>query len=102
MPELISPTKRFIWILMEEFTNLKMYPIPFNTSIIHGIVAENDAYVLRLSSIPDLTKIWDGSTVEIVPNKGHVETYFSCHSLFRNTIKNTLNKAKNFHLINNN
>lgn len=94
MSEIISPTKKFMWILMEEFTNLAMYPIPIDTSLVKSIVADEDAYVLRVPSIPDLAQLWPGTTVNILPKKGHVEAYFSSHSLFRETIRQALLNAE--------
>uniref|UniRef100_A0A914YPY6 Uncharacterized protein n=1 Tax=Panagrolaimus superbus TaxID=310955 RepID=A0A914YPY6_9BILA len=33
-------SKRFMWILMEEFTNLNKYPVPFEPSLVKAVIAE--------------------------------------------------------------
>lgn len=80
---------------MEEFTNLANYPVPVDPTLVRSIVAEKDAYVLRIPDIPNLLDIWPGSKVQILPNKGHVEAYFAEHGLFRKTIIDVLKDLKN-------
>lgn len=50
---------------MEEFTNIGMYPKPFDTSLVKNIIAEKDAYIVR-SSEPTMQDIWPGSCVEVI------------------------------------
>uniref|UniRef100_A0A914EL72 Uncharacterized protein n=1 Tax=Acrobeloides nanus TaxID=290746 RepID=A0A914EL72_9BILA len=47
-----SKAQELMWLLMEEFTNLKMYPLPKATNLVKAVNAETDAYVLR-DGIPD-------------------------------------------------
>uniref|UniRef100_A0A7E4ZU35 Hydrolase n=1 Tax=Panagrellus redivivus TaxID=6233 RepID=A0A7E4ZU35_PANRE len=80
-----SDAKRFMWILMEEFTNLGQYPTPKATSLIKAIIAEEDAYVIR-NDVPDLTEVWPGAQVQVIPGEGHVMAYIKNHSVFRKAI----------------
>lgn len=80
---------------MEEFTNLANYPVPIDTTLVRCIVAEEDAYVLRGPDIPNLIDLWPGAQVQILPKKGHIEAYFTDHSLFRKTIIDVLKDLKN-------
>jgi len=84
-----TPGKRFMWILMEEFTNLSNFPVPFEPSLVKAIIAEEDAYVIR-NDVPDLTDIWPGAHVKLVPGVGHVLAYLRNHSLFRQVISETM------------
>ena len=36
----VIDSKRFMWILMEEFTNLSKYPVPYEPSLVKAIIAE--------------------------------------------------------------
>lgn len=62
---------------MEEFTNLKMYPLPKATNLVKAVNAETDAYVLR-DSIPDFPDIWPGANVMVIPEYGHVYVFYVC------------------------
>jgi hypothetical protein len=75
---------------MSDFTDLSNYPMPKNTSLIRSIIAEGDAYVLRMKEIPDLAEIWPGSSVFVIPGAGHVSAYFGHHSMFRQAILDSI------------
>ena len=84
-----APGKKFMWILMEEFTNLSNFPVPYEPSLVKAIIAEEDAYVIR-NDVPDLTDIWPGAHVKLVPGVGHVLAYLKNHGLFRQVISETM------------
>ncbi|KAE9548160.1 hypothetical protein FO519_008628 [Halicephalobus sp. NKZ332] len=84
-----APGKKFMWILMEEFTNLSNFPVPFEPSLVKAVIAEEDAYVIR-NDVPDLTDIWPGAHVKLVPGVGHVLAYLRNHGLFRKAISETM------------
>ncbi|VDN58055.1 unnamed protein product [Dracunculus medinensis] len=83
--------KQFMYILMEEFTNIGMYPKPFDTSLVKNIIAEKDAYIVR-SSEPTMQDIWPGSCVEILKGVGHVTAYLTNHAIFRRSIVEMLHR----------
>ena len=49
----------FMHILMDECTHLVNYDIPFDTSMVHILTADDDAYVLR-DGVNDFKSIWSG------------------------------------------
>ncbi|VDN07927.1 unnamed protein product, partial [Thelazia callipaeda] len=86
-----SAAKSFMYVLMEEFTNLKHYPIPKDTRLVKNIIAENDGYIIR-KGVPTMQEVWPGSTVQVIKGLGHVEAYLVSHTLFRNCIREMLQK----------
>ncbi|KAK6105625.1 hypothetical protein QQG55_20975 [Brugia pahangi] len=86
-----SAAKCFMYVLMEEFTNLCNYPAPKDTRLIKNIIAENDGYVIR-AGVPTMQQVWPGTTVEIIKGMGHVEAYLASHTLFRRCIREMLRK----------
>uniref|UniRef100_A0AC34FY27 Abhydrolase domain-containing 18 n=1 Tax=Panagrolaimus sp. ES5 TaxID=591445 RepID=A0AC34FY27_9BILA len=54
-----------------------------------------DAYIIR-NDVPDLTDLWPGSHVKIIPRVGHVQAYFSMHNLFREVITETMEAARKY------
>lgn len=89
-----------MWILMDEFTNLARYPLPLDASLVRSVVAEKDSYVLRIPLIPDLATLWPGARVQVLPNKGHVEAYFTHHKQFQQSIIDVLHDMENYDDIN--
>lgn len=92
-PRPLSRVRKFMWILMEEFTNLGRYPVPLAPELVKSVVAEADAYILR-EDVPDFAEIWPGSSVHILPNRGHVQSFFLEHGLFRRTVLEMLAAAQ--------
>uniref|UniRef100_A0A914D714 Uncharacterized protein n=1 Tax=Acrobeloides nanus TaxID=290746 RepID=A0A914D714_9BILA len=80
-----SKAQELMWLLMEEFTNLKMYPLPKATNLVKAVNAETDAYVLR-DGIPDFPDIWPGANVMVIPEYGHVHAYLLSNHIFRSAI----------------
>jgi hypothetical protein len=70
-----------MWILMEEFTNLGNYPVPYDPTKVHFVLAEDDLYVPMPKDnpqlIPDIRQLWPGSNVTEVPNNGHLSAYLT-------------------------
>ncbi|MCP9264118.1 Abhydrolase domain-containing protein-2 [Dirofilaria immitis] len=83
--------RNFMYVLMEEFTNLSNYPTPKDTRLVKNIIAENDGYVIR-AGVPTMQQVWPGTTVEVIKGKGHIEAYLASHTLFRNCIREMLRK----------
>lgn len=71
--------------IMDECTHLRNYDVPFDPSLIHIVVAENDGYYPRegMAAIPD---IWPGAKVQYIQGKGHVSSYLTRQSVFRKAI----------------
>ena len=78
-------TVSFMRGVMDECTHLKNYDIPFDTSLICAVIAENDAYIRRdgIAALPD---IWPGCQIRVIKNAGHVSAAFSKQNEFRNAI----------------
>uniref|UniRef100_A0AC35FNZ6 Abhydrolase domain-containing 18 n=1 Tax=Panagrolaimus sp. PS1159 TaxID=55785 RepID=A0AC35FNZ6_9BILA len=88
-------SKRFMWILMEEFTNLSKYPVPYEPSLVKAVIAEEDAYIIR-NDVPDLSDLWPGSHIKIIPGVGHVQAYIQMHDVFREVITETMEAARKY------
>ena len=71
--------------IMDECTHLRNYDVPFDPSLIHIVVAENDGYYLRegMAALPD---IWPGAKVQYIQGKGHVSSYLTRQNVFRKAI----------------
>ncbi len=80
---------QFMRGIMDECTHLKNYSVPFDPSLIHIVVAENDGYQPR-DGIAALPEIWPGSKVKYIPGKGHVSSYLFKQDLFRQSIYDCL------------
>jgi len=94
-----SSAKRLMWTMMNNFTNLENYPKPKNTSLVRSVVAEDDAYVPRIKEIPELTDLWPGSAVHVLPRCGHISAYLRHHDVFRQEILHSLSLISNSSLI---
>ncbi|VDK43668.1 unnamed protein product [Anisakis simplex] len=88
--------KMFMYILMEEFTNLGNYPTPFDTTLVKNVIAEKDAYVVR-NGAPTLQQLWPGSNVEVLKGMGHVYAYLANHHIFRKCIIEMLNRSEHLY-----
>ena len=71
--------------IMDECTHLRNYDVPFDPSLIHIVVAENDGYYPRegMAALPDL---WPGAKVQYIQGKGHVSSYLTRQNVFRKAI----------------
>jgi len=71
--------------IMDECTHLRNYDVPFDPSLIHIVVAENDGYYPRegMAALPDL---WPGAKVQYIQGKGHVSSYLTKQNVFRKAI----------------
>lgn len=76
--------KDAIWFMrgmMDEFTHLKNFSVPFDPSLIIAVCAKSDGYVPRVG-ISKLEEIWPGVTIKYV-DTGHVGAYIWHRKLFR-------------------
>lgn len=55
---------QFMYILMEEFTNLGKYPKPIDPTLVKSVIAECDGYIVT-SGVPSLQELWPGAQVEV-------------------------------------
>lgn len=67
--------------IMDEFTHLKNFSIPVDTSLVISICANSDAYVPR-QGCSKLEDLWPGSTVRYL-DSGHVGAYLWYRKVFR-------------------
>ncbi|CAD5210342.1 unnamed protein product [Bursaphelenchus xylophilus] len=85
-------SKIFMWILMEQFTNLNQYPVPPRGDLATFVIAEDDAYIEQ-EGAPDIRDIWPQSKVVSLPHVGHVLGFLRNQSVFRQTLIQMLHKA---------
>lgn len=83
--------KQFMYILMEEFTNLGKYPKPVDPTLVKSVIAECDGYIVT-NGVPSLQEVWPGAQVEVLKDMGHFTAYFGNHSFFRRCIMEMLNR----------
>ncbi|KYB29747.1 protein ABHD18 isoform X2 [Tribolium castaneum] len=87
--------KEAIWFMrgmMDEFTHLKNFSVPYEPSLIIAVCAESDGYVPRVG-ISKLDEIWPGATIKYV-DTGHVGAYLWHRKLFRDCIIQAFERAK--------
>jgi len=87
-PRSIDPTRQFMNILMDEFTNLRNFPQPTDPRLVRCVVAEWDAYVPR-NEPDELIRLWPGAEVTVVPG-GHVTGFLNNRSVFLRKINEVL------------
>ncbi|KAI6203136.1 C4orf29-like protein [Aphelenchoides besseyi] len=90
-----SDVKRFMWILMDQFTNLEQFPVPVATNLVKFVVAEDDAYIERTGA-PDIRELWPGTEVLSLKNVGHVLGIFQHGHSFRRVILEMLQRTEQF------
>ena len=81
-------------LLMDEFTNLKNYPVPACPEAAVLVVASDDLYVTRPENdemIKDISEIWPGCEVRVV-NGGHISSYLTHNKSFRRAIHDAFDK----------
>lgn len=88
----LDQTRKFMWILMDQFTSLEQYPVIKHPELSKFVIAENDAYIER-EGAPHISDIWPGSQVISIPDVGHVLGFINHQAIFRKTIVEMLEKA---------
>lgn len=83
---------QFMRGVMDEFTHLSNFTVPYDTSLIIAVCAKNDAYVPR-DDVGSLEDIWPGAEVRFI-DTGHVAAYVLHHSLFRSCIKEGFERSR--------
>lgn len=75
-----------MWVLMEEFTNIRHYPVPrVPEGALRFVSAQWDEYVPRAAPhVPDVRTLWPQALVQEVPEVGHVWAYllYVLHFIF--------------------
>lgn len=82
----------FMRSIMDEFTHLKNFSTPYDTSLITAVCARADGYVPRVGC-SSLEEIWPGSTVHYL-DAGHVSAYILHRKFFRECIIEAFEKSK--------
>lgn len=83
---------QFMRGMMDECTHLKNFSVPYDTSLIIAICAKDDAYVPR-EGCTSLEEIWPGAEVRYL-DAGHVSAYVLHQKLFRSSIIEAFERAK--------
>lgn len=83
---------QFMRGMMDECTHLKNFSIPRDTSLITAVCAKEDAYVPR-DGCSSLEDIWPGANVKYL-DAGHVSAYVLHQKLFRSSIIENFERAK--------
>lgn len=83
-------TLDFMNYVMDEETHLRNFPPPVDPSLVHFVVAKNDAYIPRNNQTSP-SDIWPGCTVEYI-DSGHVGGSLKHQDVFRRVIWDTLRK----------
>ena len=81
-------------LLIDEFSNLKHYPVLACPEAAVVVVAKDDLYVTRPQGddmIDDISEIWPGCEVRVV-NGGHISSYLTHNHTFRKAIYDAFNK----------
>ncbi|XP_018335349.1 protein ABHD18-like [Agrilus planipennis] len=84
-----------VWFMigvMDEFTHLKNYSAPFDTSLVIAICAKSDGYVPR-DGCSRLEDLWPGATVRYL-DTGHVGAHIWYGKSFRQAITDAFEKVK--------
>ena len=98
-PPVKKEVLEFMHLLLEECTHMVNYDMPYDTSLVHVVAANDDCYVLR-DGVNDFTSIWPGCEVEYIKGQGHVSAFLFSQLKFRQTIMNTLDKMINKYQMN--
>ena len=87
-------TTLYMRLLIDEFSNLKNYPIVACPEAAIVVVAKSDLYVTRPEDddmIDDISEIWPGCEVRVVDG-GHISSYLTHNHTFRKAINDAFNK----------
>ena len=68
--------------VMDECTHLGNFSVPLDPSLVIIVAAEEDAYIPRHGVIP-LNKLWPGSEVRYLANRGHIAAFLLSNDVFR-------------------
>lgn len=82
--EMKKRNRESVWFmrgLMDEFTHLKNFSVPYDPSLVISVCAKSDGYVPRIG-ISNLEEIWPGATVKYI-DTGHVGAYIWHRKVFR-------------------
>ncbi|KAF5288142.1 hypothetical protein FQA39_LY15486 [Lamprigera yunnana] len=84
-----------VWFMkgiMDEFTHLKNFSPPIDTSLIIAICAKRDGYIPS-KGFSKLEEVWPSATIRYV-DSGHVGAYICYLSIFRHAILEAFERAK--------
>ena len=86
-------TTLYMRLLVDEFSNLKHYPVLACPEAAIVVVANSDLYVPRPveDDLPHIQEIWPGCEVRTV-NGGHISSYLTHNHTFRRAIKDAFDK----------
>lgn len=76
---------------MDQYTNLNRFSQPLRPDLAKFIISEHDAYIVR-TGVPEMSDIWPGCEVEIIPNAGHIQGMHAIHP----SLSNFLPRSKVF------
>ncbi|KAL8609188.1 hypothetical protein ACOMHN_062428 [Nucella lapillus] len=77
--------------VMDECTHLGNFSVPVDPRLIIIVAAQEDAYIPRHGVIP-LNKLWPGSEVRYLPNRGHIAAFLFHNDVFRKAIADSFNR----------
>uniref|UniRef100_U5EXN2 Protein ABHD18 n=1 Tax=Corethrella appendiculata TaxID=1370023 RepID=U5EXN2_9DIPT len=83
---------QFMRGMMDECTHLKNFSVPYDTSLIIAVCAKDDAYIPR-EGCSSLEDIWPGAEIRYL-DAGHVSAYVLHQKLFRQSILEAFERAK--------
>ena len=81
-PTLKQEAVNFMVGVMDECTHLGNFSIPLDPSLVIIVAAQEDAYIPRHGVIP-LNKLWPGSEVRYLTNRGHIAAFLFNNDVFR-------------------
>lgn len=83
--------------VMDECTHLGNFSVPFDPSLIIIVAAQEDAYVPRHNVTP-LNKLWPGSEVRYLSNRGHITAALLNTNVFRKAIADSFDRQLKLYL----
>ena len=81
-PTLEQEAVNFMVGVMDECTHLGNFSVPLDPSLVIIVAAQEDAYIPRHGVIP-LNKLWPGSEVRYLTNRGHIAAFLLHNGVFR-------------------
>ena len=78
-------TTLYMRLVIDEFSNLKNYPVPVCEKGAIVVVAKDDLYITRPLDVLDIKEIWRGCEVRVVRG-GHVSSFLRHNGTFRQAI----------------
>ncbi|XP_076446925.1 protein ABHD18-like [Babylonia areolata] len=86
----------FMMGVMDECTHLGNFSVPVDPRLIIIVAAQEDAYIPRRGVIP-LTKLWPGSEMRYLANRGHIAAFLFHNDVFRKAIADSFNRQIKLH-----